>query len=524
MDKHTDIVIIGSGVAALQAARILGQQFEVHIVTKSSVYTSSSYKAQGGIAAVTSKNDQLHFHTQDTLEAGVYHHDKGHVESLVRDGTDAIHQLIEEGLAVDYTPTREISLGLEGAHSHPRIIHAGGDRTGKALVDYLLEQLPPKVTIHPYEMAYELLLNTAGECIGIKTLHEGITESYFAHHVILASGGAAALYPQTSNFNNNTGDGIALAYRAGVAITDMEFMQFHPSLLYVNGETKGLVSEAVRGEGGKFVDENGHALMDDIHPLKDLAPRHITAYEMFKNRAQGKEVYLDISMIKDFEHKFPTITELCLENSIDLSLGRIPIAPGSHFLMGGVIADDCGRTSIRGLYAVGEVACTGVHGANRLASNSLLEGVAFGKNMANYIAKKGCKQTNFLLKPKTYHSNNVPLLLKNRLKQELITNVGIIRNEEGLKAMAQLLPSLQELYQVSLETLNSEEIELFFMHTVATIITTAALQRTESRGAHIRSDYPNFDNDWQHQWIIFQQGTMKVRGSLYEQHQAGRYA
>lgn len=525
MDRHTDVVIIGSGVAALQSARILGQKYEVHIVTKSSITTSSSYKAQGGVATVTSANDNFKMHTEDTLEAGVHHHNSKHVETLVKDGAGAIHQLIQEGFSVDRTPSGEIALGLEGAHSQPRIIHAGGDRTGKGLVDYLLEQLPTKVTIHPFEMAYELLLNTAGECIGVKTMKNGISTNYYAHHVILASGGAAALYPFTSNFDANTGDGIALAFLAGAEITDMEFMQFHPSLLYINGETKGLVSEAVRGAGARFIDENGRAIMDGIHPLKDLAPRHITAYETFKMRSQGKNVYLDISMIEEFEQKFPTITALCVENGIDLSKGKIPIAPGAHFLMGGVIADDCGRTSIPGLYAVGEVACTGVHGANRLASNSLLEGVAFGKKMAQFILDQGCRQTNFTVNITNKNDKIISLLTKEQLQQALITNVGIIRNEEGLHEMAALLPSLQDIQQVSVTALGSEEkIELYFMHIVAALMTTAALNRKESRGAHIRTDYPKLSNKWQQQWIVFQQGTMKVRGSLYEQHQATRYA
>lgn len=516
MNKHTDVIIVGSGIAALQAARTLGKYFKVFIITKSSIYTSSSYKAQGGVAAVTRLDDDFKLHTRDTLEAGVYHHYTKHVESLVENGAQSMHQLIQEGFPADKTDSGEISLGLEGAHSRSRIIHAGGDQTGKALIDYLITQLPPNVTIHTHEMAIELILNTVGDCIGIKSCKNGITNHYFAHHIILATGGSAALYPFTSNYNNNVGDGVALAYLAGATITDMEFMQFHPSLLYINGETKGLISEAVRGAGGKFIDEEGHPIMEGIHPLKDLAPRHITAFEIYKLRAQGKEVYLDISMIQNFEQKFPTITQLCKDNGIDLNKGRIPLAPGSHFSMGGIIADTVGKTSIPHLYAVGEVACTGVHGANRLASNSLLEGIAFGKNMAEYIFKQGCKQTNFEVAPTIQKPKKPSLLTKDELQQAIMQSIGIIRNEEGMRDLLEKLPDLQDLQLIDFHSLEKDEIELYFMHIVATLMTLAALERKESRGSHIRTDYPNPNNEWQQKWIIFQQGTMKVRDSIYE--------
>ena len=518
MDKYTDVIVIGSGIAALQAASTLGKHFEITIITKSSIYTSSSYKAQGGVAAVTSIDDNFALHTADTLEAGVHHHYTAHVTSLITHGAEAMQRLIIEGFPADRTATGEISLGLEGAHSRSRIVHSGGDRTGKALIDYLLEHLPPSVTIHEHEMAIELLLNTLGACIGVKTIKEGQIHRYFAHHVILATGGAAALYPFTSNYHNNIGDGIALAYLAGAAITDMEFMQFHPTLLYINGETKGLISEAVRGAGGKLIDELGQPIMDTVHPLKDLAPRHITAFEIYKMRARGQDVYLDISMITDFEQKFPTITQICKENSIDLAKGRIPVAPGSHFLMGGIIANSYGQTSIPHLYAVGEVACTGVHGANRLASNSLLEGIAFGKTMAEYIIKQGKKQTNFHLLMTNRNDQPPNLLPRTTLQNYMMQNVGMIRNARDMQQLLSILPTLESIHQLNLDKLTTEDIELFFMHIVATLIIKAAIARQESRGAHIRADYPMEQEEWQHQWVIFQQGTMEMRNTLYEHH------
>jgi len=519
MDVKTDILIIGSGIASLQAARLLGQYFQVQIVTKSSVKMSSSYRAQGGIAAVTSPEDHTSFHIADTLTAGEHHHENKFVDVLINDGMTIIQQLLLEGLPIDRQENGEPALGLEGAHSHQRIIHAGGDRTGQVLIDYLLQHLSSNVHINSNEMAYDLLLNTDGACIGVLTKSEKEIKRYFAHHVILASGGAGALYSNTSNFATNTGDGIALAYRAGAAISDMEFMQFHPSLLWCNGEAKGLVSEAVRGAGGIFVNAERQPIMEGVHPLLDLAPRHITAHTLYTKRASGHETFIDISNIQGFEVKFPTITKLCIENGIDIQDGLIPVAPGAHFLMGGVIADDKGRTSISHLYAVGEVACTGVHGANRLASNSLLEGITFGHKMAQFIIKAGCKQTNFTPAVVNDYQSMPALFTKENLQQTMMRSLGIVRDPFDMQLLKEQLPSLQNLRQVKVMDLNQQQLELYMMHIVASLMLHAAIMRTETRGAHIRNDKPNSEAKWAQRWIIFQQGQMKVRNSLYEYHQ-----
>jgi len=519
MDVKTDILIIGSGIASLQAARLLGQYFQVQIVTKSSVKMSSSYRAQGGIAAVTSPEDHTSFHIADTLTAGEHHHENKFVDVLINDGMTIIQQLLLEGLPIDRQENGEPALGLEGAHSHQRIIHAGGDRTGQVLIDYLLQHLSSNVHINSNEMAYDLLLNTDGACIGVLTKSEKEIKRYFAHHVILASGGAGALYSNTSNFATNTGDGIALAYRAGAAISDMEFMQFHPSLLWCNGEAKGLVSEAVRGAGGIFVNAERQPIMEGVHPLLDLAPRHITAHTLYTKRASGHETFIDISSIQGFEVKFPTITKLCIENGIDIQDGLIPVAPGAHFLMGGVIADDKGRTSISHLYAVGEVACTGVHGANRLASNSLLEGITFGHKMAQFIIKAGCKQTNFTPAVVNDYQSMPALFTKENLQQTMMRSLGIVRDPFDMQLLKEQLPSLQNLRQVKVMDLNQQQLELYMMHIVASLMLHAAIMRTETRGAHIRNDKPNSEAKWAQRWIIFQQGQMKVRNSLYEYHQ-----
>ncbi|MGX9132858.1 L-aspartate oxidase [Rummeliibacillus sp. JY-2-4R] len=491
MEIYTDVIVLGSGVAALQSARILGKTRHVQIITKSQLRCSSSYYAQGGIAVVQDSTDSRKLHVKDTIEAGIHHNDSCNVETLVTEGIKCIEEMIEDGFPVDRFKDGGISLGLEGAHSRRRIIHAGGDATGRHVVEHLLHQLSDQVTINEFEMAYQLLKNNAGRCIGVKTIRvDGVRNTYFAPHIIIATGGAGALYTHTSNRPNSFGDGIALAYLAGAIVADMEFVQFHPSLLLAKNQVIGLVSEAVRGAGGRFVDGNKNPLMEGVHPLGDLAPRHITAYEMYKSRLSGKEVFIDISSITQFEEKFPTITGLCKKAGIDLAKNQIPVTPGSHFLMGGIVADSYGRTSLEGLYAVGEAACTGVHGANRLASNSLLEGITFGKQMADYILREETCKIDF--QPVETISNliEMPLLQKHELQQLMSNNVGIIRNEQQLLEAIHHFNFLIDPTKVDLEQLSIEQLELLFMHIVAKLITQGALARLESRGAHIRTDYP----------------------------------
>lgn len=523
MIVKTDVIIIGSGVSSLQAARFLSAQYDVHIITKAEITSSSSYKAQGGIAAVTSSTDSTAAHVQDTIVAGEFHHENQNVQTLIEYGKEAVEQLINEHFPFDRDSEGNLSIGMEGAHSKARIVHSGGDATGKALVDFLLEKMPKNVNIHEHELAYELLLNTDGECIGVKTKSNFSENIYLASYVIIATGGLGAIYSCTSNCKNSFGDGIALAYLAGAQVTDMEFIQFHPSLLYVNGDARGLISEAVRGAGAFFVKENGERLMKGVHPLEDLAPRHVTAFEVYKERANGNEVYLNISMIDDFERKFPTITALCKQNKIDIADGKIPVAPGSHFLMGGILADSCGRTTIPRLFAIGEVTCTGVHGANRLASNSLLEGITFSKQMALHLLEEGSLQTNFTLKKNKVRSNNVTLLPKSDIQRKMLTNAFVLRDSEQLASLAEQLPAFDDVLDVNLSSLSKDRTEQFFMNVVSSLIVNAALVREESRGSHIRKDFPLPKDECQNRWIVFEKGTMNVRNGLYEQTKASRH-
>ncbi|WP_046174149.1 L-aspartate oxidase [Domibacillus indicus] len=518
MKKTPGAVIVGSGIAALQAARHLAAHMNVIVITKGEIRQSNSYFAQGGIAAVLSPPDTHASHINDTLSAGEQHHVPEAVEQLITEGAARIRELLIEGFPADRQENGALSLGLEGAHSRPRIVHAGGDATGKWTVEHLLARLPGQVELRENELAFELIVHE-GVCTGVKTKDaKGGIHEYKADHIVLAAGGAGALYSFTSNQETITGDGIALAYRAGAAVTDMEFIQFHPTLLYVNGKAKGLISEAVRGAGAVLVDESGKRIMQGVHPLEDLAPRHITAFEIYKARRSGKEVYLNMSMIEGFEKLFPTISALCSKQGIDLQEGRIPVAPGSHFLMGGVKADTCGRTSIKGLYAIGETACTGVHGANRLASNSLLEGIAFGRRFVKSLLEGENTIERAVPSVSAAASDIPPLFEKSELQSMMMESAGLIRTEEKLEALAGCLREAAQL-KGDISRWPAEKIERLFMHTTAYLIAVSALSRTESRGAHIRSDYPSREDSWENTWITIENGQLNKRSGEHEWNQ-----
>ncbi|HEY0773702.1 MAG TPA: L-aspartate oxidase, partial [Nocardioidaceae bacterium] len=401
--EHADVVVVGSGIAGLTAAlrvRASSPGVRVLVVTKDLLSAGSTTWAQGGIAAALGPGDTPEEHLQDTLVAGAGLCDESAVRVLVTEGPDAVHELIALGTVFDQTASGELSLTREGGHLRDRIAHAGGDATGAEIQRALVAaaEADPEITVIEHALALDLLLAADGAVAGV-TLHvmgEGEESGVGAVHcraVVLASGGFGQVFSSTTNPPGATGDGMALALRAGAVLRDLEFVQFHPTVMWLGEHSLGqqpLISEAVRGEGAFLVDDAGARVMEGVHPLADLAPRDVVAKAIMRRmRETGVEhVWLDARHFgaEKWERRFPTILASCRAHGLDPVTDLIPVAPACHYASGGVATDLDGRSSVRGLYACGEVACSGVHGANRLASNSLLEGLVFSRRIAAALA------------------------------------------------------------------------------------------------------------------------------------------
>ncbi|ANB59497.1 L-aspartate oxidase [Anoxybacteroides amylolyticum] len=488
---QADVIIVGSGLAALMTAYHLHEHKNVMIFTKTKTRESNSWLAQGGVAAAIAKEDDWRLHYEDTLIAGAFHNDEQAVELLVREGPARLLELVKEGLQFDIDEAGQFQLGNEGAHSRRRILHAGGDQTGKALVSFLLEKLNGKVTVIEDESVTDLLISD-GRCLGVKTR----TGTHYANAVVLSTGGCGNVYAFTSNAPPATGDGIALAYRAGAVVSDMEFVQFHPTMLYVDGKAVGLISEAVRGEGAILVTEDGRRLMEHVHPQRDLAPRDIVARAIHAEMTRGGHVYLDISTIPHFHTRFPTIAAMCEAYGVDVNGGKLPVVPGAHFLMGGIQVDLSGKTSLPGLYAVGEAACTGVHGANRLASNSLLEGIVFGARLAETLRNEQTNRLECAFYEGVPFTKRLPSV--SNIQTMMTKHVGIVRDEISLTTAKQWFEqfSIYELLVSDWSFFSDEQLTAASLLLNGWLITTSALKRTESRGGHYRSDYPKEEAYW----------------------------
>ncbi|WP_077325608.1 L-aspartate oxidase [Virgibacillus siamensis] len=500
-----DVIVIGCGIAALTIANRLVPDKNVAIITKEKRDNSNSVLAQGGIAAALTNEDTCDAHFTDTVVAGCRHNDADAVWKLAAEAPGRIRRLINQGMAFDRDNDGHLIFGKEGAHSCRRIIHVGGDATGKHLINHLLEQVSDRVTLIEDETAVDLI--TSGKhCTGVTTAAQhGDRKRYTASHVVLATGGCGGLYTYTSNAPSITGDGVAMAYRAGAELADMEFIQFHPTLLYHDGQGKGLISEAVRGEGAVLINNQGERIMKHVHLLKDLAPRDVVARTIFSRMLSGEQIFLDISMIEAFDQKFPTITGKLHSNGIDPEKGLIPVIPGAHFSMGGVRTDLVGQTSINGLFAAGETACTGAHGANRLASNSLLEGIVYGNRIAEKI--KGCHgedSCSLTADLKTALPVSLSLPEKTTIRQMMLEHVGITRSEAGLHKVIRWLETYkQQIDGCDLSELTTDQLTKVNMITAGWLIATSALMRTESRGAHFREDFPVADDlNWYQRPII----------------------
>ncbi|MDR0328421.1 MAG: L-aspartate oxidase [Planctomycetaceae bacterium] len=500
----TDVLIIGGGLAGLRTALAVDPQFQVILLCKSGLDNSNSINAQGGIAAVWDKKDSMAGHIEDTMTAGGSLCDRKVVEHVVTRGPDEIRQLIAFGAQFDKMPDGEIQLGREGGHGKNRILHAHGDSTGQELIRSLIAEVQRRPNIRIWENTFALdLLTHQNQCCGAVVYWKKYDEKelLWAKQTVLASGGIGQLYRETTNPEVATGDGIAMAHRAGAVIRDMEFVQFHPTVLYIAGSSRSLISEALRGEGALLFDRKGYRFMPDYDDRCELAPRDVVSRSIVRQmeKTNAPNVFLDLThKPADWLYeRFPGIAATCRRFGIDIAKDRIPVRPGAHFAMGGVVVDGDGRSSLSGLWAVGEVSRTGLHGANRLASNSLLESAVFGES-AGRLASEAAQNipedyraipiSQQPLSPMESSSTFVDIPdIRNALKSLLWRQAGVIRNEEGLQGALEDVARWSN-YVFARQFQATEGWELQNMLTVARLILEAALARRETCGAHTRSD------------------------------------
>ena len=493
----TDYLIVGAGIAGLRAAIELGKTGRVLVVTKEALGESNTSYAQGGIAVAMSGDEDVALHLEDTVQAGDGLVDREAARVLVEEGPLRVDELLRWGTGFDREDGR-LMLTREGAHSRNRILHANGDATGaeigRSLLAHAREQ--KNITLMDWTTTADLLVND-GEVGGAVLLDAaGQLIAVRARAVLLASGGAGQVYSDTTNPAVATGDGIAMAWRAGAEISDMEFFQFHPTALSLPGVPRFLLSEALRGEGAYLRNASGERFMERYHPLLELAPRDVVARAITREgmSEDGKPLpaYLDMRHVKgiDLHKRFPGISGFLAQHGLDLSRDLIPVRPAAHYLMGGVRTDVDGRTSLPRLYAAGEVACTGVHGANRLASNSLLEGLVFGARAASAMRETGpvsSRDAN-VREYATSVPEDLDEILKD-LQQRMWQDAGLLRDAAGLSAME------RELDRIRIApAAERSSLELANLHAVAELIVLSALAREESRGAHYRNDFPKRDD------------------------------
>lgn len=535
MELRADFVIVGSGIAALRAAAALSGAGDILILTKAEPREGNTGYAQGGIAAAVGPGDTPELHAADTMAAGDGLCDERAVRVLVEDGPRYVRELMAWGARFDRGPDGQPALAIEGAHSVRRVLHAH-DATGREIGRVLLERASalPGVTTHDHARALDLVLDSAeGGAAGVRFMtDDGTVGVARAGSVLLATGGAGQVYHETTNPSVATGDGVAMAYRAGAAVADLEFVQFHPTALDVPGQPRFLLSEALRGEGARLVNAAGERFMERYDPAGDLASRDRVSRGIAREAARtGQPIFLSLEDLDpDYVHdRFPLISDVCRSAGLDLARDRIPVGPAAHYMMGGVQTDLDGRTSVPGLFAAGEVACTGVHGANRLASNSLLEGLVFGARAGLAMGVESAKSANSANSAKSAGGNGangaksaagahlgtwalghsrtlaprhlgtlaLDSLSTPDIQQLMWRDVGLFRDRAGLERTLGVLDSAWSALDARLrdgEPLDGSGWETASMLTVGRLIARAALRREESRGGHYRSDFPKRDD------------------------------
>ncbi len=505
--NSTEILILGSGIAGLFAALKLSDVYEVTVLTKKNIMASNTEQAQGGIAVALHKEDSPEFHYGDTIKAGADLCNLQAVKILAERGPDCVRELIEMGAEFD-KHENSLDFTKEGAHSRSRVLHARGDSTGgeieRALVACVTDA---KIAVKENYFVIDLLKNKDNRTCGVIALNHETRklEAWLAKAIIVATGGLGQIYKYTTNPVVATGDGIAAAYRAGAELMDMEFIQFHPTALLLPGAPSFLISEAARGEGAKLINAKGYRFMEKI-PGAELASRDVVARAIWEQMKEGP-VYLDFSnMGNHVESRFPRIYQTCLQYGIDISSSPIPVGPAAHYVMGGIRVKEDGRTNLPNLYACGECACNGVHGANRLASNSLLDGLVFGAIIAQKLKQNidelpkwsdisDCGNTAEC----THTSADDIMRIRTQLREIMWDKAGIIRNESGLLEADRQLAVLNSSFIPCLE---ESELELANMIPLGRIIVKASLARRESRGGHFRGDYPVSSVDWRKHSVI----------------------
>jgi L-aspartate oxidase len=497
----TDCLVIGAGIAGLRAAIEAAQNCNVIIVCKQSLQDSNTWLAQGGVASVLNKTDSFESHIADTLKTGCGINDESVVELVVRQGPELVEQLLNWGTEFDMEDGL-IASTLEAGHSCSRVAHAHGDETGRIIAQALINKVRnnPNIKVVENFYAIDLLTNDAEQCTGIIGSDQRGTQIIWAANTILATGGLGQLYRETTNPEIATGDGVAMAYRAGAILSDLEFIQFHPTTLYIAGASRALITEALRGEGALLLDNNGQAFMKDYHDAAELAPRDVVSRAILSQMLKTKSthVYLDVRHFDKahFAKRFPLINELCESFDIDVTVDLIPVRPSAHYMIGGVKTDISACTNIKNLYACGEIAATALHGANRLASNSLLEGLVFGKIAGENASQSSRTHKNHIRHPRIQyqipHSDRSRLDtadVRNSLRAIMWRNVGITRMAQPLTEAQEIIRFWQR-YVMDKIFDSPQGWQCQNMLIASLLMAQSAQKRQESRGVHFRRDFP----------------------------------